>query len=67
MRKAMIEKMIEKATHYDGKTIKDTLHPISELLPKGEQPLTAEENEYIDKRLLEESEKMTEWPEVNVG
>ena len=67
MRQAMIEKMIEKATHYDGKIIKDTLHPISELLPKGEKPLTAEENEYIDRRLLEESEKMTEWPEVNVG
>ena len=52
---------------YDGKVIKDTLHPISEFLPKGEQPLASEENEYIDKRLFEESEKMTEWPEVNVG
>ena len=42
-------------------------HNLSEFLPKGEQPLTSEENEYIDKRLFEESEKMTEWPEVNVG
>ena len=67
MRKAMIEKMLEKAMCYDGKVIKDTLHPISELLPEGEQPLTPEENEYIDRRLLEESEKMTEWSEVNVG
>lgn len=33
MRKAMIEKMLEKAMCYDGKVIKDTLHPISELLP----------------------------------
>ena len=63
----MIEKMLEKAMCYDGKVIKDTLHPISELLPEGEQPLTPEENEYIDRRLLEESEKMTEWSEVNVG
>ena len=67
MRKAMIEEMLEKAMCYDGKVIKDTLHPISEFLPKGEQPLTSEENEYIDKRLFEESEKMIEWPEVNVG
>ena len=67
MRKAMIEKMLEKAMCYDGKVIKDTLHPISELLPEGEQPLTPEEDEYIDRRLHEESEKMTEWPEVNVG
>ena len=56
MRKAMIEEMLEKAMCYDGKVIKDTLHPISEFLPKGEQPLTSEENEYIDKRLFEESE-----------
>ena len=46
----MIEEMLEKAMCYDGKVIKDTLHPISEFLPKGEQPLTSEENEYIDKR-----------------
>lgn len=66
--KNMIDKMIYDAMHEDlSQPRTDAVHSMNEFLPKGERPLNQQENEYLTKRLLKENEKLTEWPEVNVG
>lgn len=65
MRKAMIEEMIYNAMHEDPNIPKtDTVHSMNEYLPAGESPLTKQEDDYLTKRLLEENDKLTEWPEI---
>lgn len=69
MRKIMIEKMVYRAMHTDPNVpVTDEVHdPTVELLPRGEKPLTKEEDKYFTQRLLEENEKLTEWPEIIYG
>lgn len=68
MRKDLIEEMVYKAMHEDPSLPQtDTVHSMNEFLPKGERPLSREEDKYLTKRLLEENEKLTEWPEYIYG
>ncbi len=43
----------------------DVVHdPTIKYLPKGEKPLSKKEDEYFLHRLMEENDKLTEWPYV---
>lgn len=65
MRKVMIEQMAYKAMHQDLSLPRpDIVHSMDEFLPKGEKPLNHEEDEYLTERLLEENDKITEWPYI---
>ena len=65
MRKVMIEQMVYKAMHQDLSLLRpDIVHSMDEFLPKGEKPLNHEEDEYLTERLLEENDKITEWPYI---
>lgn len=66
MRKAMIERMVYDAMHEDLSLPRtDVVHdPTIKYLPKGEKPLSKKEDEYFLHRLMEENDKLTEWPYV---